>query len=118
MASHVGRAVPRFDRVELDESLADAPVAQRFRTDLTVTTDDGTVHHTRIQQPHGSPSDPVTNDEIVAKFHALADRVTGSDRARAIERVVLALDDLSDVAEFVDLLAAPVSGALDTASRS
>jgi hypothetical protein len=44
--------------------------------------------------------------------------VTGSGRARAIERVVLALDDLSDVAEFVDLLAAPVSGALDTASRS
>ncbi|MCW2688768.1 MAG: MmgE/PrpD family protein [Mycobacterium sp.] len=104
--------------VDLDESLADAPVAQRFRTDLTVTTDDGTVHGTSIEQPHGAPSDPVTNDEIVAKFHALADRVTGSGRARAIERVVLALDDLSDVAEFVDLLAAPVSGALDTASRS
>ena len=50
--------------VDLDESLADAPVAQRFRTDLTVTTDDGTVHHTRIEQPHGAPSDPVTNDEI------------------------------------------------------
>jgi 2-methylcitrate dehydratase PrpD len=104
--------------VDLDESLVDAPVAQRFRTDLVVTTDDGTVHRTRIEQPHGAPSDPVTNEEIVAKFHALADRVTGSARARAIERVVLALDELGDVTEFVDLLAAPVSGALDTHSRS
>jgi 2-methylcitrate dehydratase PrpD len=103
--------------VDLDETLADAPVTQRFRTDLTVTTDDGTVHHTRIEQPHGAPSDPVTNDELVAKFHALADRVTGSARARAIERAVLALDDLSDVAELADLLAAPVSGALDTGNR-
>jgi 2-methylcitrate dehydratase PrpD len=99
--------------VHLDESLADAPVTEKFRTDVAVTTVDGTVHHARVDQPHGAPSDPVTNDELVAKFHALADRVTNRRRAEAIERAVTGLEDLDDVGELVDLLAEPVAGALD-----
>ncbi|HME48427.1 MmgE/PrpD family protein [Mycobacterium sp.] len=99
--------------VRLDGSRTHAPVTQRFRTDLQVTMEDGTVEHARVDQPHGAPADPVANGELVAKFHALADRVTGPDRARAIERAVLGLDDLDDVGRLVDLLAAPVSGALD-----
>ena len=71
------------------------------------------VHRVRIDQPHGAPADPVTNDELVVKFHALADRVTSRDRATAIERAVTGIDDLADVSELVDLLAAPVAGALD-----
>ena len=41
--------------VHLDESLADAPVAERFRTDVAVTMADGTVHRARVDQPHGAP---------------------------------------------------------------
>jgi 2-methylcitrate dehydratase PrpD len=104
-----------IDRTEvhLDESLAHADITERFRTDLTVTTHDGTVHRTRVVQPHGAPADPVTNAELVAKFHALADRVTSRQRATAIERAILRLDQLDDAGEFIDLLAAPVAGALD-----
>lgn len=29
-----------------------------------------TLHHTSVTQPHGAPHDPVTNDELIAKFHA------------------------------------------------
>jgi 2-methylcitrate dehydratase PrpD len=99
--------------VHLDESLAHAPVTEKFRTEVAVTTRDGSVHHARVATPHGAPNDPVTNDELVAKFHALADRVTNRARATAIERAVVALDDLDDVGELLDLLAAPVTGALD-----
>jgi hypothetical protein len=67
----------------------------------------------RLDQPHGAPADPITNDELVAKFHALADRVTTRERAMAIERAVTGIDDLPDVNELVALLAAPVAGALD-----
>ena len=111
-ADDVWRLIDATD-VHLDESLATAPVTARFRTDLVVTMTDGTVHHERVDQPHGAPSDPVTNDELVAKFHALADRVTTSSRAAAIESAVLGLADLDDVADLIDLLAAPVAGALD-----
>ena len=99
--------------VHLDESLTDADITKKFRTDVTVTTHDGAVHHARVDQPHGAPTDPVTNDELVAKFHALADRVTSRNRAEAIERAVVGLEDLDDTDYLIDLLAAPVAGALD-----
>ncbi len=99
--------------VRLDDSLAGADIAERFRTDVAVTTGDGAVHRARVAQPHGAPADPVTNEEIVAKFHALADRVTDRGRADAIERAVLGLDELDDGSQLIDLLAAPVSRALD-----
>jgi 2-methylcitrate dehydratase PrpD len=99
--------------VHLDESLARAAISERFRTDVAVTTHDGTVHHARVAVPHGAPTDPVTNDELVAKFHSLADRVTSRGRADAIERAVLGLEDLDDTDYLIDLLAAPVAGALD-----
>ena len=99
--------------VHLDESLAQADITERFRTDVAVTTLDGAVHQARVVVPHGAPTDPVTNDELVAKFHALADRVTSHGRAEAIERAVIGLDELDDTDYLVDLLAAPVSGALD-----
>jgi len=99
--------------VHLDQSLSDAPITERFRTDLAVTTTDGQVHHVRVDQPHGGPADPVSNTELVTKFHALADRVTTPGRAAAIERAVLGLDGLDDVAGLTELLAGPVAGALD-----
>jgi 2-methylcitrate dehydratase PrpD len=99
--------------VHLDETLSTAPVTERFRTDVTVTMSDGTVHHARVDQPHGAPGDPVTNSELVAKFHALADRVTSRARADAIERAVTGLAELDDIDDLIDLLAAPVAGALD-----
>ena len=61
----------------------------------------------------GAPTDPVTNDELVAKFHSLANRVTSRTRADAIERAVVGLEDLDDTEYLIDLLAAPVTGALD-----
>jgi 2-methylcitrate dehydratase PrpD len=99
--------------VHLDESLANVPITQRFRTDVSVTTRNGDVHRARIEAPHGAPTDPVTNDELAAKFHALADRVTDRGRAEAIERAVIALEELDDINYLIDLLAAPVAGALD-----
>jgi 2-methylcitrate dehydratase PrpD len=99
--------------VHLDESLNDAPITERFRTDVAVTMTDGSVHHARVDQPHGAPNDPVTNAELVAKFHALTDRVISRSRAEAIERAVTGLEQLDDVGDLIELLADPVAGALD-----
>jgi 2-methylcitrate dehydratase PrpD len=99
--------------VHLDESLNHADITEKFRTDVAVTTRDGAVHRARVDQPHGAPTDPVTNEELVAKFHALADRVTSRGRAEAIERAVVGLDDFDDADNLTDLLADPVAGALD-----
>src|SRR5271156_3960305 len=99
--------------VHLDKSLAQADITEKFRTDVAVTTHDGAVHRASVVVPPGAPTDPVTNAELVAKFHALADRVTSPSRAEAIERAVLGLENLDDADYLIDLLAAPVAGALD-----
>jgi 2-methylcitrate dehydratase PrpD len=99
--------------VHLDESLAHADITEKFRTDVEVTTRDGAVHRASVALPHGAPNDPVTNEELVAKFHALADRVTSRGRAEAIEKAVVGLDTLDDTEYLIDLLGAPVAGALD-----
>ncbi|BAX93565.1 MmgE/PrpD family protein [Mycobacterium shigaense] len=99
--------------VHLDESLARGAITERYRTDFSVTTRDGQLHHARIVAPHGAPGDPVTNDELVEKFHALADRVTNRARAGAIEHAVIGLENLDDIGDLIDSLAAPVAGALD-----
>ncbi len=99
--------------VHLDESPAHGAMTGKFRTEVAVTTVDGAVHRVRVDVPHGAPTDPVTDDELVAKFHALAERVTDRARADAIERAVLGLDELDDTDHLIELLAAPVAGALD-----
>jgi 2-methylcitrate dehydratase PrpD len=99
--------------VQLDDSLKQAPMTEKFRTNVTVTTADGAEHHACVDRPHGAPDDPVTNDELVTKFHALADRVTSRQHATAIEQAVVGIDSLDDIGDLIDLLAVPVSGALD-----
>jgi 2-methylcitrate dehydratase PrpD len=54
--------------VHLDESPAHGAMTGKFRTELAVTTVDGAVHRVRVDVPHGAPTDPVTDDELVAKF--------------------------------------------------
>jgi 2-methylcitrate dehydratase PrpD len=99
--------------VKLDEDIQNAPIHERYATELTMTLDDGTVLEKRIVQPHGGPSDPVTNDELVAKYRALVGPLMPTARLDAIQRAVLGIEQLADIGELVALLAAPVAGALD-----
>ncbi|HEY4024929.1 MAG TPA: MmgE/PrpD family protein [Candidatus Dormibacteraeota bacterium] len=99
--------------VHLDEAIQQAPVHERFATDLTLTLRDGTTLHRRIVQPHGGPLDPVTNEEVIAKYRTLAGPLMPAARLDAIQQAVLGLDDLSDIGELGELLAASVAGTLD-----
>ncbi|MBU3064968.1 MmgE/PrpD family protein [Nocardia sp. NEAU-G5] len=99
--------------VKLDENIQNGPVQDRFATELTIVLDDGTTLHRRIREPHGGPSDPVTNEDLIAKYRSLVGPLMPVERLDAIQAAVLGIDHLSDVRELADLLAAPVAGALD-----
>ena len=99
--------------VTFDENIENAPVVERFATDLTVTLDDGTVLEKRIVQPHGGPADPVTNEDLIAKYRSLVGPLMPTSRLDAIQQAVLGLDELTDICDLASLLAAPVEGALD-----
>ena len=99
--------------VHLDRSIDELPVDERFQTHLTLTFSDGTTEAASVFAPHGNPLDPVTNEEVVAKFGSLVARVMPAERAAAIEHAVLGLSEVDDIAPLVNLLAAPVGRAID-----
>ncbi|MGW2424789.1 MmgE/PrpD family protein [Streptomyces sp. NPDC001709] len=84
-----------------------------YNTRVTLTLRDGRERSRALNQPHGGPDDPLTNAEIRAKYRALTTQVTDASRAAEIERLVLDLENQDRVDGLIDLLAAPVRGALD-----
>ncbi|MEZ0112626.1 2-methylcitrate dehydratase PrpD [Catenulispora sp. EB89] len=99
--------------VTLDRSIDELPLTERFQTHVTLTFADGSTDTERVISPHGSPVDPITNDEVVAKFRSLTDRVMAPERAGAIVEAVQGLADAPSLAPLVALLAPPVGRALD-----
>ncbi len=84
-----------------------------YNTRVTFRLHDGRDVTHALNQPHGGPDSPLTDDAIVAKFRGLSAHVIDPDRAQQIERRVLALESERDLGPLIDLLAAPVRGALD-----
>ena len=46
---------------------------------MTITTNSGESHSTRVDVPKGDPRDPMTEEEIAVKFTALGGDVIGKD---------------------------------------
>jgi 2-methylcitrate dehydratase PrpD len=99
--------------VRLDEEIERGPAAERFSTDLKIIFPNGSELTKRVIQPHGAPADPVTNDEIVAKYRRLTATVLPAARRDAIEQAVLHLEQAGDLGNLTDLLAPAVPGVMD-----
>jgi aconitate decarboxylase len=99
--------------VRLADEFADLPPEQQFAARVTLTLRDGTQHGLLVGQPKGGPANPLSNTGIIAKYRKLTHGLMARSRADAIERLVLGIEDLTDVSDLIELLAAPVSGALD-----
>jgi 2-methylcitrate dehydratase PrpD len=99
--------------VTLDPAIDELPLTERFQTHVTLTFTDGSTESETVVSPHGSPFDPITNEEVVAKFRTLAGRVMETQRARAIEQAVLSMPGADSLAPLTGLLAVPAGRALD-----
>jgi 2-methylcitrate dehydratase PrpD len=74
---------------------------------VEVTLSDGTLLSERVEHVRGTPENPMTRDEVVAKARELMTPVLGADKcSRLIERV-LGLDAVKDIRELRPLLQAP-----------
>ena len=78
-----------------------------YNTRLEVTLGDGRTLTTLVEQPRGGLLAPLKNQEVVAKFHALADPLVGADHAARIERAVLGLESAETIEPLADLLGVP-----------
>lgn len=90
--------------VEYEESAASDPLPGSGPAQVTVTLTDGTSFTETVRSARGSYDNPLTEAEVLAKFHDLADGVLGpQDAARLAERVLI-VEQIADVNELTRLL--------------
>jgi 2-methylcitrate dehydratase PrpD len=65
--------------------------------DVTITCTDGTKLNKRVDFPRGHARNPMTDEEVVAKFHRMAQGVVTDKTAATILDLAWNLDELSDL---------------------
>jgi 2-methylcitrate dehydratase PrpD len=83
-----------------------APGTERYKGWVVVRTKDGRTLEKVQDSNHGSPADPMTPDEIRAKFAENAARALPKDRAAAIVEAADGLDRAASVTKLLDLCVA------------
>jgi aconitate decarboxylase len=111
-ADDVWQLIARTEVREVNEQQDPSWDQPGYNTRVTVALRTGEVLTRALNQPHGGPDDPLTDEEIRAKYRALTSRVIDPARAARIEQIVLGLQDTDDLSELAGLLAAPADGVL------
>ena len=96
--------IPIMDKVKVvanDEFEALFPKFQPSR--VTITTNDGKEHATRVDVPKGDPRDPMTEEEIAVKFNALGKNVIGDDQRKKLQKAIMNLDAAGKLDELLEL---------------
>ena len=76
------------------------------RARVTITTIDGYTHQAQTDVAKGSPEDPLSDDEIVAKFRANADGIVSDQRMDQIIETTWNFEAVSDLSDYMALLVA------------
>ena len=74
------------------------------RARVQITTLEGAVHSAQVDHAKGSPENPLSDDEIVAKFRANAEGVISSKRQDEIIDATWAFDEIDDLGAYMRLL--------------
>ncbi len=95
--------------VVADDDL-DRTFPERYATIVELTTRRGERYAERVDYARGCPENPVTFDEISAKYRTLAVPALGHQRAERVAEVVGRLEALDDVANLAVLLMEATGG--------
>ncbi len=81
----------------------EAVFPQLQRVHVTVETTDGRSLEKQLDYPKGDPRNPLTDEEIVGKFTALAEPVMSQEARDRLVDAVLRLEELGSVTELMEL---------------
>jgi 2-methylcitrate dehydratase len=70
---------------------------------VTIKTNDGRTLTKRVDVPTGNAKKPLTDEQVAAKFHSMADDLIGRDRANALADFVWQLEKKSSIQELFSL---------------
>ena len=92
------------------EVVADPEIEAVFpelqRVKVTIETTEGTSHTKQLDYPKGDPRNPLTDDEVEAKFDALATPVLSDGRRQQVKDAVWGLERLGSISQLMTLCAA------------
>ncbi len=90
--------IPVMDKVKVVANEEFESLFPKFQPSrVTITTTAGKAFSTRVDVPKGDPRDPMSEEEIAVKFHALGDGVLGRLACDRLADAILRLDSLPDV---------------------
>src|ERR1700751_3179519 len=85
--------VPVMDKVKVVANQEFQSLFPKFQPSrVTITTNDGKQHSTRVDVPKGDQRDPMTEDEIAVKFTALGGDVIGKEQCKRLQRFIMSID--------------------------
>ena len=73
---------------------------------VTITTNDGKSHSTRVDVPKGDPRDPMTEEEIAVKFTALGGDVIGKEQCKKLQSFIMSMETAKNLSGLFDLTTA------------
>jgi aconitate decarboxylase len=88
------------------------PIDEQLTTQVRLALNDGTTRAAKVAHPRGTGDRNLTNADIRDKFARLTRRVVSAERQAAIEKAILGIDDLDDVAQLASLLTPAVHSPL------
>src|SRR5579863_6587881 len=104
----IDRTVARHER-----AYDNLPIDERLTTQVRVTLNDGSTRAAKVVHPRGTGDRSLTNADIRDKYAKLTHRIISAERQTAIEKAVLGIDTLDDVAQLTALLTPAVHSPLD-----
>ena len=78
-----------------------------FPGEVVLHLADGRTLRRQLAYSHGTPEDPMSDDEVLAKFRSTAGRRLPAERVQRIAELVQHLNQLPDTAELIDACAIP-----------
>src|ERR1700735_54886 len=89
------------------------PIDEQLTTEVRLTLNDGSIRTAKVVHPRGTGDRNLTNADIRDKYAKLTHRIISGERQAAIEKAVLGIDALDDVAQLTALLIPAVHSPLD-----
>ena len=103
---YTDEAVRRPAAQELMQLVHTVPVSGPLQSRVVVSLKNGEQHEATVQRAHGNPADPLTEAEIVGKFHECAAMSAPEAQRNRVVDMCARLDSLDDVRELTEVLGA------------
>ncbi|MFD0856872.1 MmgE/PrpD family protein, partial [Actinomadura adrarensis] len=105
-------------KVRYERAPAASPLPGNGPCQVSIELEDGSVISAEVLNARGTTANPMSESDVIAKFHGLADEPLGEERAGLLVETVLNLEKLSDSNRLARLLVARDEHAPSPSTRS